>query len=131
MFTAVHSITLIMASQTQGIQQLLAAEKRAAEKVSDARKRKQKRLKKAKEEAQEEIEKYRQAREIQFKDFESKFMGSREDAAGKIDAKTVDKIESMSKALSFNKDIVIRDILSFVYAINPKVHKNFLLKMLN
>ncbi len=48
---------IIMASQTQGIQQLLAAEKRAAEKVSEARKRKNRRLKQAKEEAQSEIEK--------------------------------------------------------------------------
>lgn len=30
----------MMASQTQGIQQLLAAEKRAAEKVAEAKKRK-------------------------------------------------------------------------------------------
>ena len=52
-------------------------------------------------------------------------MGSREDAAGKIDADTVDKIESMSKSLVLNKDLVIRDILSFVCDINPKVHKNY------
>ncbi|XP_070496564.1 V-type proton ATPase subunit G-like [Chironomus tepperi] len=116
-----------MASQTQGIQQLLAAEKRAAEKVSDARKRKQKRLKQAKEEAQDEIEKYRQVREMQFKEFESKYMGSRESA--KIDAETIYKIDNMTKALDSNKDLVIHDILSFVYDINPKVHKNFQLKM--
>ena len=46
----------VMASQTQGIQQLLSAEKRAAEKVAEARKRKNRRLKQAKEEAQVEIE---------------------------------------------------------------------------
>ena len=40
----------VMASQTQGIQQLLSAEKRAAEKVAEARKRKNRRLKQAKEE---------------------------------------------------------------------------------
>lgn len=34
------SFKFLMASQTQGIQQLLAAEKRAAEKVSEARKSK-------------------------------------------------------------------------------------------
>lgn len=50
----------MMASQTQGIQQLLAAEKRAAEKINEARKRKTQRLKQAKQEAQAEIDKYRQ-----------------------------------------------------------------------
>ncbi|XP_014207656.1 V-type proton ATPase subunit G [Copidosoma floridanum] len=93
-----------MASQTQGIQQLLAAEKRAAEKVSDARKRKARRLKQAKEEAQDEIEKYRQEREKQFREFETKHMGSKEDVAAKIDADTRVKIEEMNKQVNANKD---------------------------
>ena len=58
-------------------------------------------------------------------------MGSREGAVAKIDADTFSKIESMSKALSLNKDSVIRDVLSFVYDIKPEVHKNFLLKLRN
>jgi F0F1-type ATP synthase membrane subunit b/b' len=67
-FAEVHSLFVlafvrdIMASQTQGIQQLLAAEKRAAEKINEARKRKNQRLKQAKQEAQAEIEKYRQVK---------------------------------------------------------------------
>lgn len=120
-----------MASQTQGIQQLLAAEKRAAEKVSEARKRKQKRLKQAKEEAQDEIEKYRQERERQFKEFESKHMGSREGVAAKIDVDTQQKIAEMTRAISVNKNLVIQDILQLVYDIKPEVHKNYLLKFQN
>lgn len=120
-----------MASQTQGIQQLLAAEKRAAEKVSEARKRKQKRLKQAKEEAQDEIEKYRQERERQFKEFESKHMGSREGVAAKIDADTTLRISEMTRAITTNKNPVIQEILSLVYDIKPEVHKNYLLKMKN
>ncbi|MBO8666358.1 V-type ATPase subunit G, partial [Staphylococcus aureus] len=94
---------VVMASQTQGIQQLLAAEKRAAEKVAEAKKRKARRLKQAKEEAQDEIEKYRQEREKQFKEFEIKHMGSREDVAARIDADTNIKIEEMNKAVIVNK----------------------------
>ncbi|XP_067006119.2 V-type proton ATPase subunit G [Anabrus simplex] len=114
-----------MASQTQGIQQLLAAEKRAADKVSEARKRKARRLKQAKEEAQDEIEKYRQERERQFKEFEAKHMGSREDVAARIEADTKVKIDEMNKAVVQHKEAVIQKILELVYDIKPELHKNF------
>ncbi|XP_066600486.1 V-type proton ATPase subunit G [Prorops nasuta] len=114
-----------MASQTQGIQQLLAAEKRAAEKVLDARKRKARRLKQAKEEAQDEIEKYRQEREKQFRDFEIKHMGSKEDVAARIEADTRVKIDEMNSTLSINKDSVMLKILDLVYDIKPELHKNY------
>jgi len=58
-------------------------------------------------------------------------MGSREDAAAKIDTETVFKIDSMLKALSLNKDFVIHDVLFFVYDINPVVHRNYLLRLGN
>ncbi|XP_043270786.1 V-type proton ATPase subunit G [Venturia canescens] len=114
-----------MASQTQGIQQLLAAEKRAAEKVLEARKRKAKRLKKAKEEAQEEIERYRQDREKQFREFEAKHMGSKEDVAARIDADTRVKIEEMNQAVAVHKDPVMHKILELVYDIKPELHPNY------
>ncbi|XP_031845537.1 V-type proton ATPase subunit Vha13 [Nomia melanderi] len=114
-----------MASQTQGIQQLLAAEKRAAEKVSEARKRKARRLKQAKEEAQDEIEKYRQERERQFREFEAKHMGSKEDVAARIEADTKVKIEDMNQAVSVHKDMVMLTILKLVYNIQPELHKNY------
>lgn len=114
-----------MASQTQGIQQLLAAEKRAAEKVSDARKRKARRLKQAKEEAQDEIEKYRQEREKQFREFEAKHMGSKEDVAARIDADTRVKIEEMNSQILAHKDQVMLKILDLVYDIKPELHKNY------
>jgi len=114
-----------MASQTQGIQQLLAAEKRAAEKVSDARKRKARRLKQAKEEAQDEIEKYRQEREKQFRDFEAKHMGSKEDVAARIEADTRVKIEEMNQAVTMHKNTVMLEILELVYDIKPELHSNY------
>ncbi|XP_077302638.1 V-type proton ATPase subunit Vha13 [Arctopsyche grandis] len=114
-----------MASQTQGIQQLLAAEKRAAEKVADARKRKARRLKEAKEEAQDEIEKYRQERVKQFKEFEAKHMGSREDVAARIETETKVKIAEMNKAVAVHKDQVVEEILKLVYEIKPELHINY------
>ncbi|KAK6643638.1 hypothetical protein RUM43_005148 [Polyplax serrata] len=114
-----------MASQTQGIQQLLAAEKRAAEKVAEARRRKAKRLKQAKEEAHDEIEKYRQEREKQFREFESKHMGSKEDVAARIEADAKVKIDEMNKAVGRTKDAVIKEILQLVYDIKPEMHKNY------
>nr|CAD7606877.1 unnamed protein product [Timema genevievae] len=114
-----------MASQTQGIQQLLAAEKRAAEKVSEARKRKARRLKQAKEEAQDEIEMYRQEREKQFKEFEAKHMGSREDVAARIEADTKVKIDEMNKQVTVHKEQVIQKILELVYDIKPELHQNY------
>jgi len=114
-----------MASQTQGIQQLLAAEKRAAEKVSDARKRKARRLKQAKEEAQAEIERYRTEREKQFKDFEAKHMGSREEVAARIDQDTIAKIEGMKKQVANNKEQVMNRLLEIVCEIKPELHRNY------
>uniref|UniRef100_A0A1B0FM85 C2H2-type domain-containing protein n=1 Tax=Glossina morsitans morsitans TaxID=37546 RepID=A0A1B0FM85_GLOMM len=116
---------IIMTSQTQGIQQLLAAEKKAAEKVAEARKRKARRLKQAKEEATEEIEKYRQERERQFKEFEAKHMGSREDVAAKIRADTQVKLSQMEKAIANRKDPVIKEILQYIYQIEPEKHRNY------
>ncbi|XP_050090070.1 V-type proton ATPase subunit G [Anopheles aquasalis] len=114
-----------MASNTQGIQQLLAAEKKAADKVGEARKRKARRLKQAKDEATEEIEKYRGERERSFKDFEAKHVGSREGVSNKIDADTRVKIDEMNRALNTQKEPVIQDVLSFVYAIKTELHKNY------
>jgi len=114
-----------MASQTQGIQQLLAAEKRAAEKVADARKRKARRLKQAKEEAQADIDKHRQEREKNFKEFENKHMGSREDVAANIEQDTIKRIEGMKQQVASNKNKVITDLLAIVCDIQPQLHPNY------
>uniref|UniRef100_U5EK77 V-type proton ATPase subunit G n=1 Tax=Corethrella appendiculata TaxID=1370023 RepID=U5EK77_9DIPT len=114
-----------MASQTQGIQQLLNAEKKASDKVGEARKRKAKRLKQAKDEATDEIEKYRSDREKQFKEFEAKHIGSREGVASKIDADTRNKIDDMNRAVGIRKEPVINEVLQFIYAIKPELHKNY------
>lgn len=63
-------------------------------------------MKQAKEEAQDEIEKYRKERERQFREFEAKHMGSREDVASKIEQDTKRRIEDMNKAIVSQKQPV-------------------------
>lgn len=82
-------------------------------------------MKQAKEEAQDEIEKYRQERERQFKEFEAKHMGSREDVSARIEAETKQKISEMNTAVQKHKEQVIEKILELVYDIKPELHKNF------
>ncbi|KAG7164266.1 V-type proton ATPase subunit G-like [Homarus americanus] len=113
-----------MASQSQGVQQLLAAEKKAAERVAEARKRKARRLKQAKDEAQAEIEKFRQERDRQFKEYETKHLGSQDDIALKIKKDTVEKITAMNKQVAANKDKVIVRIMQLVKEIKPELHIN-------
>lgn len=98
-----------MASQTAGIQQLLAAEKKAAEKINEARKRKAKRLKQAKDEAQAEIEKYRQERDRQFKEYEAKHLGSRDDIAQRIENETKQQLERMQQSVNAHKEKVRKE----------------------
>ncbi|CAG9812309.1 unnamed protein product [Chironomus riparius] len=131
-----------MTSPSAGIQQLLAAEKKAADKVGEARKLepkcykkcllmnpkilgKARRLKQAKDEATEEIEKYRGEREKQFKEFENKHVGSKDQVAAKIDADTRTRIDEMHRALQTHKEKVIMEVLEHIYAIKTELHKNY------
>ncbi|KAK4885008.1 hypothetical protein RN001_001279 [Aquatica leii] len=114
-----------MASQTQGIQQLLAAEKKAAEKVSEARKRKTRRIKQAREEAQAEIEKYRGERERQYKEFELKHLGSREDVVARIDKDTQLHFKQIEHDVANNKEQVLQELLDLVCHIEAHVHPNY------
>ncbi|KAI4468825.1 vacuolar atp synthase subunit g [Holotrichia oblita] len=115
----------MMASQTQGIQQLLTAEKRAADKVSEARKRKARRIKQARDEAQAEIERYRQERERLFKEYEAKYMGSKEDVAAKIDKNAQILIQDLHLEVENNKERVLTELLDIVCNIKPEVHRNY------
>lgn len=72
-------------------------------------------MKQAKEEAQEEIEKYRKERERQFREFEAKHMGSREDVAAKIEQDTKIRIHDMSKTVVTQSDKVLAISLNLLY----------------
>lgn len=72
-------------------------------------------MKQAKEEAQDEIEKYRKDRERQFREFEAKHMGSREDVAAKIEQDTKIRIDEMNKAVLSKKEPVrVKQYLLFI-----------------
>ncbi|KAF7493091.1 V-type proton ATPase subunit G [Sarcoptes scabiei] len=120
-----------MASQTQGIQQLLIAEKKAAEKVQEARKKKARRLKQAKEEASLEIERFRFERENQFREYESKHMGSMDTVKDSIEQETKVKLEEMRNSVVKAKEIVIKDLLTRVICdVQPRLHTNLRLSEL-
>lgn len=57
-------------------------------------------MKQAKDEAKEEIEKYRTEREKQFKEYEAKRMGRKEDIAHKIDENTEKILVEMDKSIA-------------------------------
>lgn len=65
-------------------------------------------MKQARDEAQAEIERYRQDRERQFREFEAKHMGSREDVAAKIDKNTEVYITQMVQEVANNKEKVMQ-----------------------
>jgi len=115
----------IMATQSQGIQQLLAAERRAAEKTSEARKRKNRRMKQAKEEAMVEIERYKAERESAFKEKEAKQVGSKEGIQAKIEEDSSVKIAAMGRSVEENKAEVLKSLIDLVCDIQPKVHENY------
>lgn len=52
-------------------------------------------------------------------------MGTREGVAVKIEKDAKSKLDEMNRQLASNKEIVIQEILNFVYDIEPKVHKNY------
>lgn len=93
--------------------------------VNDARKRKARRLKQAKEEALAEIERFKNEREMQFKEYEAKHMGSRDDVALKIEEETKRRLAEMQKDVNAKKDKVIEDLLKIVICdVKPQLHQN-------
>ena len=67
---------------------------------------KARRIKQAREEAQAEIENYRRERERQFREYEAKYMGSREDVAAKIDKNTEQMLIDVEDDVKANKEKV-------------------------
>ncbi|XP_077517303.1 V-type proton ATPase subunit Vha13 isoform X1 [Amblyomma americanum] len=92
---------------------------------SSASECKAKRLKQAKDEAEVEIGKFKAEKERQFKEYEARHMGSKEDIAAKIEAETRQKMNEMNQLVAQHKKAVIEKLLSLVYDIDPQVHRNF------
>ncbi|GIY86341.1 hypothetical protein CDAR_513511 [Caerostris darwini] len=112
-------------NDSQSIQHLLGAEKKAEERVNQARKRKHLRLKQAKEEAQAEIEQLRQEREKEFKEYEAKYLGSKENDELKIEKETDKSLIELTKYVKLNKELVIDYLLEQVLSVNCEVHVNY------
>lgn len=68
---------------------------------------KTRRIKQARDEAQAEVELYRSERDKQFKLYEAKRLGSKQDIAAKIDKDTEENLQCMARSVEFNKDKVI------------------------
>lgn len=115
----------MMKQDSQSIQQLMVAEKRAEEKVNQARKRKALRLKQAKEEAHAEIQNFKLEKETEFKEYEAKFAGSKQDSSMKIEQETGKSIEEMEKYVRFNQDTIINYLLDEAFTVNCQLHQNF------
>lgn len=86
---------------------------------------KARRIKQAREEAQAEIGKYRQEREKQFKEYEAKYMGSREDVAARINKNTEAHLTQLEKEVAANKELLIQDLIDLAYDVKPEVHRNY------
>jgi len=75
-------------------------------------------MKQARDEAQTDIEAYRRERERQFREYEAKHMGSKEDVAAKIDKDTELLLNNMEKVLEENKEKVIHSCCQLYAFIN-------------
>uniref|UniRef100_F7EFU5 V-type proton ATPase subunit G n=1 Tax=Monodelphis domestica TaxID=13616 RepID=F7EFU5_MONDO len=115
----------MMASQSQGIQQLLQAEKRAKDKLEEAKKRKNKRLRQAKEEAMAEVDQYRMQKEKEFREKQSLVLGSQSNLLGEIDAQTTGKIQKLTSNYNESLESVMKKLLSMVCDLKPEIHKNY------
>jgi V-type H+-transporting ATPase subunit G len=51
--------------------------------------------------------------------------GSKDQVAAKIDADSRQKLDEMNRALQQYKENVITEVLGFIYAIKPELHKNY------
>ncbi|KAG6891534.1 hypothetical protein C0992_004392 [Termitomyces sp. T32_za158] len=112
------------AQQSQGIQTLLEAEKEAAKIVQQARQYRVQRLKDARSEALKEIEAYKQAKESEFRSFESSHAGTTSDAQTAVDKETELKLQAITKSYEQAKDTVVDKLLARVTLVNPELHRN-------
>ncbi|KNZ74634.1 putative V-type proton ATPase subunit G [Termitomyces sp. J132] len=117
-------IRLQAAQQSQGIQTLLEAEKEAAKIVQQARQYRVQRLKDARSEASKEIEAYKQAKEAEFRAFESSHAGTTSDAQTTVDKETELKLQTISQSYEQAKDTVVEKLLARVTLVNPELHRN-------
>lgn len=82
-------------------------------------------MKQAKEEALAQIELFNRERELQFKEYEAKHMGSRDDIALRIEKETKDRLAQMEHDVKVKKEKVIENLLKIVICeVKPQLHEN-------
>ncbi|KAG6910027.1 hypothetical protein DXG01_013751 [Tephrocybe rancida] len=112
------------AQQSQGIQTLLEAEKEAAKIVQQSRHYRVQRLKDARAEASKEIEAYKQAKDAEFRAFESSHAGTTSDAQTAVDKDTEVKLQAITQSFEQAKDAVVEKLLARVVLVKPELHRN-------
>ncbi|KAG6857471.1 hypothetical protein H0H87_003538 [Tephrocybe sp. NHM501043] len=117
-------IRLQAAQQSQGIQTLLEAEKEAAKIVQQARQYRVQKIKDARSEASKEIEAYKQAKEAEFRAFESSHAGSTSNAQTAVDRDTEIKLKAITQSYEQSKEDVVEKLLARVVLVKPELHRN-------
>ncbi|KAJ3383939.1 anaphase promoting complex subunit 5, partial [Lobulomyces angularis] len=113
-----------------GIQTLLEAEKEAAKIVAKARQYRVQRLKEARQEAAKEIEALKQQKNAEFINFEKQFSGSSDNAVTKVNKETEEKLVKNNETYLKNKDAVIEKLMKAIQNVEPEVHKNVKIALL-
>ncbi|KAF8347697.1 H+-ATPase G subunit-domain-containing protein [Amanita rubescens] len=112
------------AQQSQGIQTLLEAEKEAARVVQQARQYRVQKLKDARAEAEREIGEYKQAKDAEFKAFESARTGVTSTVQATIDRETEVKLQAVTESYNKSNDAVVKKLLDRVILVEPALHRN-------
>jgi len=82
------------------------------------------RLKDARAEASKEIEQYKQAKEEEFRAFESSHAGTTSTAQTAVDKETDEKLKAINEAFNKSRDMVVKKLLDRVVLVKPELHRN-------
>lgn len=83
---------------------------------------KQRRIKQARDEAAAEAEQYKLERERQFREYEAKYMGSREDILAKIEKETESQMVELENRVEKFKELV-REIRCIIIGLQLFIHE--------
>jgi len=105
----------------EGIKSLLAAEKEAENIIARARADKNALLKSARDEAERTVADFRARREGEFQDYSKKHLGSKDEFANSLAAKTQREIEEMNVGVGTKGNDVVQLLLNTVADVNVDV----------
>jgi len=82
------------------------------------------RLKDARAEAAKEIEQYKQAKDEEFRAFESSHAGTTSSAQSAVDKETEENLQAITSSYERAKDAVVKKLLDRVIQVQPQLHRN-------